>query len=152
MESSEEKKNKQRMGILRMIEKHPIIAICLCVMIPIIVLQIIYWGLVYFDITCFVEPLSESDLLGFFGDILGSLIGGLIALYVLKITIQNERETQKEEQRLSLMPMLLYDISEQKVVSGIEKSEDIFNASFLGTKSIEFNFQIVTDESLTSNS
>ena len=139
---SEDKESKRRHNILKIIETHPIIAVCLSVALPILVLQIIYWGLIYFDITCFVEPLSESDLLGFFGDILGSLIGGLIALYVLKITIQNERDSQKEEQRLSLMPMLLYDISEQKVVSGREKSEDIFNASFWGTKSIEFSFQI----------
>lgn len=142
----QEKKTNRDCGekesILKKIERHPIITAILCIVVPICFLQLIYWGLTFFHITCFIEPLSESDLLGFFGDILGSLIGGLIALYVLRVTIQNERMSQKEERRLSLMPMLLYGISEQRVVQGRENSEDIFNASFDGTKSIEMNFVI----------
>ena len=133
---------EEKESILKKIERHPIITAILCIVVPICFLQLIYWVLTFFHITWFIEPLSERDLLGFFGDILGSLIGGLIALYVLRVTIQNERISQKEEQRLSLMPMLLYEISEQKVVQGRESSEDIFNVGFDGTKSIEMNLVI----------
>lgn len=137
-----ENNNKKIENMLNEIEKHPLLIVFLCMIVPIAVLQFIYWGMIYFNITCFAEPLSESDLLGFIGDIIGSLIGGLIALYVLRITILNERKSQDEERRLLLMPMLLYDISSQKVVLDTEKSEDIFKASFFGTKSIEFDLQI----------
>lgn len=141
-ENSENLNNSKNNTIFEQMERHPIIIGALCITIPICFLQLIYGGLVYFDITCFSKPLSESDLLGFFGNIFGSFIGGIFAIYVLKLTLDNERDMQKREHRLSVMPMLLYSISEQKIVYDRKKSEDIFDAGIRGDKSIEMKFSI----------
>ena len=117
-DNSKNLKDGKRERVLDKVEKHPIIAVILCIVVSINFLQVIYWILTFFGITCFIEPLVESDLLGFFGDFFGSLIGGLIALYVLRVTIVNEWISQRELQRLSLMPMLLYTISDQTHTGG----------------------------------
>lgn len=141
-QTPQENNNLSKKDILRRIKAHPILFVCLCLTLPILILQIIYFILIHFNISVFAEPLSESDLLGFWGSILGSLIGGLFAVYVLHITIQNEREILKEERKLSINPCLLYEIENQKVVYDVTKSIDLFNAGLTNKQCISFDFVI----------
>jgi len=142
-QNAQEKQNR----LMLIVEEHPYIFIGLCFILPVALLQITYWIIHYFDITLFLEPLSASDLLLFFGSILGGLIGGLIALYVLRETIHNERDMIKEQQKLSIMPRLLYTITEQDIVPYTDNrnSINIFHPFFRKTcpeKSIRLNLQI----------
>ena len=142
-QNAQEKQNR----LMLLVERHPYIFIGLCFILPVVLLQITYWIIHHFNITLFLEPLSASDLLLFFGSILGGLIGGLIALYILRETIRNERDMIKEQQKLSIMPRLLYTITEQDVVpyTNIGNGMDIFHPLFRKTcpeKSIRLNLQI----------
>ena len=126
---NEESDNTNRLNnITNWLVTHPIIGISLCIALPSIILQFLYYALVWLKIDWFVEPLSESDLLGFLGEIIGGLIGGVFAVYVLRETINEERRHYKEEQKLLVKPVLVYEISEQEVGLISTRYDNIFDA------------------------
>ena len=129
--------------IYKFIKNHPIVSIICSIVIPIVLLQIIYVVLVKYKITMFLEPLDESDILGFLGSILGSLIGGIITLYVLKITIENERDTKQKEQHILVQPALVYSIENQSIVHAKKNDVDIFGVAHRDfKKSIAFKLKV----------
>lgn len=129
--------------IYNFIKKHPIVSVILSIVIPILLLQVIYGVLVKCEITIFWEPLDESDILGFLGSIIGSLIGGIITLYVLKKTIANERSVREEERHILVQPTLVYRIEDQHIVNAKKKDVDIFYpTSRKFAKSVEFKLKV----------
>lgn len=72
---------------------------------------------VYLDvinITQFISLTNNYDWLGFFGALLGSVIGGAITFIGVYITIEKQREADEEKNRLSLIPILEYKLSYNK--------------------------------------
>lgn len=105
--------------------KNPIKTIIISSFVIIFSLQSLYWILCAMEISCFSSPIDESDLLGFFGDIFGGLIGGVIALYILKKTLSFEKINARKEHQLQVMPFLNYKINNQKIIE-TEECIDIF--------------------------
>lgn len=66
------------------------------------------------DITQYINFTKNYDWLGFYGALLGSVIGGAITFIGVYITIKKQKETEDEKNRLSLIPILEYKISYNK--------------------------------------
>lgn len=103
-------------GTRKWINKHPITAgVLLCVSV-VLSLQILYWVLCFFNISLFSNPFDESNILNYCGNIMSGLIGGIFAVFVLKKTLENEREVFKKERQIQVMSFLDYKIVSQKIV------------------------------------
>lgn len=64
-----------------------------------------------------IKVAQDNNWIGYFGNIIGALIGGLVTFYGLYITIRYEREKEEDNRRLQVIPYLKYsyiDYSEVK--------------------------------------
>lgn len=67
----------------------------------IMVVFIIPLGLAFLLRFDFIITVVSSDWIGFWGSYLGGIIGGMVTLFVLFKTLQDNRELQRKEQRIS---------------------------------------------------
>lgn len=93
-------------------------------------------------VTCFAQPLEESDLLSFCGNIYGGVIGGGFAVYVLKRTLLSNQERDQREHQLHVMPYLTYRIVNPQIVESKEYI-DVFDVRHLKpVKCLQFELEI----------
>ncbi|MDM5220812.1 hypothetical protein QUF86_08620 [Peribacillus sp. NJ11] len=64
-----------------------------------------------FNITSFIHLTKEYDWLGFYGGFLGSTLGGAVTFLGVYLTLQHQKKTEDEKNRLSVIPILEYKIS-----------------------------------------
>ncbi|WP_339816809.1 hypothetical protein MKZ15_15475 [Paenibacillus sp. FSL R7-0216] len=111
--------------------------IVIAILSPIILSQIIRLPLGNWTIG------NEESWIGFLGSYIGALISGVITLFVFVKTIeyyretdQAEKEKQKEQNRMSIMPYL-------KVTGGTADNSETID-TFIGKSKTEPNFQFET--------
>ena len=53
---------------------------------------------------------QNSDWIGFWGSVLGSVVSGMVTFTALKITIDDENSKRKEERSYAIMPYINYTV------------------------------------------
>ena len=65
----------------------------------------------------------EGEWIGFWGSIIGSILGGVVTLVALRKTIKSETIARNEDRRLQVIPYLQYNIIQDNIIQEELKSK-----------------------------
>lgn len=63
-----------------------------------------------------IKVAQDNDWIGFWGNIIGALIGGIVTFLGISVTIKFEREKEQENRRLQVLPFLKFTYEENKYI------------------------------------